>query len=127
VNEGRPPKEISAEQVNALAAINCSYQEMGAVLGCSVDTLERRFADVIEKGRLEGKMSLKRKQWDVAMKGNPTMLIWLGKIMLGQKDVRTQELPPLPAVEQQSTQEEIKELAKELLNAATTVAKFSST
>jgi hypothetical protein len=32
-------------------------------------------------------MSLKRKQFDMAMKGNVTMLIWLGKQTLGQRDV----------------------------------------
>ncbi len=31
-------------------------------------------------------MSLKRKQWEMAMGGNITMLIWLGKQNLGQTD-----------------------------------------
>lgn len=31
-------------------------------------------------------MSLKRKQWEMAMNGNITMLIWLGKQNLGQTD-----------------------------------------
>jgi hypothetical protein len=100
---GRPLKEIDPEKVRALASIHCTLEEIGAVLGCSVDTLERRFADIIEKGKLEGKSSLRRKQWEAASgrdakyddKGNVvmpakepniTMLIWLGKQMLGQKD-----------------------------------------
>ena len=33
-------------------------------------------------------MSLKRKQWEVAMSGNVTMLIWLGKITVGQVEQR---------------------------------------
>lgn len=33
-------------------------------------------------------MSLKRKQYEVAMAGNVTMLIWLGKIRLGQVEQR---------------------------------------
>lgn len=57
---------------------------MAAVLDCDASTLTRRFASVIENGRASGKMSLKRKQWEVAMSGNVTMLIWLGKIQLGQ-------------------------------------------
>lgn len=59
---------------------------MAAVLNCSVDTLGRRFAEVIEKGRKQGNMSLKRKQYEVAMGGNVTMLIWLGKQRLDQTD-----------------------------------------
>lgn len=81
---GRPLKEIDERQVKSLAGINCSLAEMAAVLDCSEDTLSRRFAEVIKKGRESGKMSLKRKQYEVAMSGNVTMLIWLGKITVGQ-------------------------------------------
>ncbi len=31
-------------------------------------------------------MSLRRKQWRAAEEGNTTMLVWLGKQYLGQKD-----------------------------------------
>lgn len=82
----RPKKEIDEDQVLKLAAINCSLAEMAAVLNCSVDTLGRRFAEVIEKGRKQGNMSLKRKQFEVAMGGNVTMLIWLGKQRLDQSE-----------------------------------------
>lgn len=82
----RPKKEISEEQVIKLAEINCSYSEMAAVLGCDESTLTRRFAQVIQKGREGGKMSLKRKQYEVAMSGNVSMLIWLGKQTLGQSE-----------------------------------------
>ncbi len=60
--------------------------EIGHILGCSPDTLQRNYAAVIEEGRSQGKSSLKRKQYEVAMSGNVTMLIWLGKIKLGQVD-----------------------------------------
>jgi len=82
----RPRKKIDPAQVEQLAAIQCSYDEMGAVLGCSPDTLERRFAGVIKNGRANGRSSLKRRQFKLAMDGNPTMLIWLGKQHLGQAD-----------------------------------------
>lgn len=92
----RPKLKIDEEQVVKLAAINCSYAEMGAVLNCSPDTLERRFAEAIEKGRHTGKMSLKRKQYEMAMNGNVVMLIWLGKQLLGQKDISRVELDKIP-------------------------------
>ncbi len=92
----RPKKKIDPEQVLKLAAINCSYDEMGSVLGCSPDTLERRFAGVIKKGRDNGKMSLKRKQYEIAMSGNVTMLIWLGKIMLGQVEKQEVAVTNIP-------------------------------
>ena len=82
----RPKKKIDPEQVKKLALIQCTMIEMAAFFECSVDTLERRFADVIKIGRENGKTSLKRKQFEIAMSGNVGMLIWLGKQHLGQKD-----------------------------------------
>lgn len=82
----RPRKQIDPDQVRELAAIQCSHAEMAAVLKCSPDTLQRRFAAVINEGRQAAFASLKRKQFEMAMGGNITMLIWLGKQYLGQRD-----------------------------------------
>lgn len=87
----RPKKAIDPEKVRQLAAMDCSYAEIAAVLDCDPSTLTRRFAQVIQKGREEGTSSLKRRQFKLAMDGNPTMLIWLGKQRLGQKDQQQQE------------------------------------
>lgn len=87
----RPLAEVDEIQVEKLAAINCSYDEMAAVLDCDPKTLTNRFSQAIKKGRAHGKMSLKRKQWEVAMSGNVSMLIWLGKQILGQSDHPIQE------------------------------------
>ena len=84
----RPKLEIDEDQVRKLALIQCTMNEIAAVMKCSVDTLERRFADIIKEGREQGTMSLKRKQYEVAMGGNVTMLIWLGKIVLKQVEKR---------------------------------------
>jgi hypothetical protein len=86
----RPKKVINEDQLRKLAAIQCSYSEMAAVLGVDESTLTRRFAQVIKEGREQGKMSLKRKQYEVAMGGNTAMLIWLGKQILGQRDTPEQ-------------------------------------
>lgn len=82
----RPRKKIDLAQLKQLAAIGLSSAEMAAVLDCSKDTLERRHMATIETGRQMRNASLKRKQYEVATGGNPTMLIWLGKQYLGQKD-----------------------------------------
>jgi len=82
----RPKKDIDPEQVRKLAAIDCSYAEIAAVLNCDPKTLTNRFSQVIKKGREEGCASLKRKQFELAQAGNPAMLIWLGKQRLGQKE-----------------------------------------
>jgi hypothetical protein len=85
---GRPRKQIDPDQVEKLAGIQCSYEEMAAVLDCSVKTLQRNYVQAIEKGRENGRASLKRKQFEMAMKGDRTMLVWLGKQYLSQTDKR---------------------------------------
>ena len=88
---GRPRIEIDEEQLETLAAIECSLEEMALVLGCSVSTLQRNFDQVIEKGRAQGRASLRRRQFELAMNGNVTMLIWLGKVRLGQREKQAVE------------------------------------
>jgi hypothetical protein len=48
-------------------------------LGVSVDTLKRNkdFAVVYKRGAESGRKSLRRMQFESALKGNVTMLIWL--------------------------------------------------
>ncbi len=78
--------KVDPEQIEKLASIGCTVEEMALVVGCSKDTLERRFMGNIEKGRVSLKVSLRRKQVKLALDGNPTMLVWLGKQLLNQKD-----------------------------------------
>ena len=83
------------KQVCALCAIQCTAEEIASVLDISVDTLERRiyeregirFADFFKIKRKAGFASLRRMQWEKAKSNDSTMLIWLGKQYLGQKDV----------------------------------------
>lgn len=82
----RPCKQIDPKQIEKLASILCTTSEIAAVLGCSQDTLERRFSAVLDRGREQGRASLRRQQYKLAMGGNATMCIWLGKQWLGQKD-----------------------------------------
>jgi hypothetical protein len=82
----RPRKKIDTELLAKLAKLGLTTAELAAIMECSKDTLERRYMDVIEQGRLHRNASLKRKQYEAAMAGNPTMLIWLGKQYLEQRD-----------------------------------------
>jgi hypothetical protein len=82
----RPKKDLDVEAIRELAHIQCTMIEIAAVMRCSVDTLENRFSDVIKAGRESGKSSLRRAQWKKALEGHPSMLIWLGKCYLGQRE-----------------------------------------
>ena len=83
---GRPPIEIDEKMLEALAERALTQEECAAVLGISVDTLQRRYRHVYETGFTKAKASLRRKQFEMAIGGNVTMLVWLGKNLLGQAD-----------------------------------------
>lgn len=90
---GRPRIEIDADLVCKLAKIHCTYEEIGAIVGCSHDTLERRlredpeFRARVERAYAEGKASVRREMWRSALDGGDTkMLIWLSKNHLGMRD-----------------------------------------
>ena len=89
---GRPKLQVDSDLVEKLAGIGCPTSEIAAIVGCSVDTLDRNFAEVMSKGRENIKTRLRKKQIDTAMSGNVVMLIWLGKQMLGQTDKVSNEL-----------------------------------
>ena len=91
---GRPTKPIDYVKLDAMCAIHCTGEECAAILDMSYDHLNNQLKRDGNKGFLEyfkikganGKMSLRRKQYDQAMSGNSTMLIWLGKQWLAQTD-----------------------------------------
>jgi hypothetical protein len=85
---GRPKKIIDYEVVNKLASIMCTQEEIASVLEISARTLQRdeEFCRVYKNALDAGKMSLRRAQMKKALAGDTSMLIWLGKQILGQKD-----------------------------------------
>lgn len=84
---GRPRLELDEALILQLSRIHCTHKEMASILNCSTDTLKDNYSHLIEKGRDEGKMSLRRSQFKKAIDdGNVAMQIWLGKQYLDQKD-----------------------------------------
>ena len=106
-NAGRKLIPIEWEQVEQMCFIQCTGEEMAGVLGIDYQTLERaikreykcNFKDYYKQKSAGGKMSLRRRQYNSALDGNATMLIWLGKQWLGQSDTvdkSQDEAPPEP-------------------------------
>lgn len=104
------PKEIDVdvELLQRMALIQCSVQEMSLITGVSVDTLSRRYADIIQKSRADGKRSLKRKLFEMAMNGNIPALIFSLKNWCGMVDSRAEI-----TVNETRTPEEVKVSAVE--------------
>ena len=85
----RPKLEIDDDQVYKLAKLGCTNVEMADFFGCGEATIRERFRDIISKGRADCHLRLRQLQWKSAEAGNVTMQIFLGKAVLGQKDVQT--------------------------------------
>jgi hypothetical protein len=82
----RPRIDIDEAKVYRLAKLGASNVDIGFVVGCSENVIRARFGEVVAKGKAERRNSLRSWQWKAARDGNVTMLIWLGKQMLGQSD-----------------------------------------
>ena len=94
---GRPKIEFDDKDWRVIDAA-CQYktwaEDVAAILGCSEDTLSKRikekhgvtFTEYRRQKMAKTKHNLFAKQVDIALDGNVTMLIWLGKNMLDQVD-----------------------------------------
>lgn len=127
---GRPRKIINYRTLNSLCKIQCTGEECAAILGIDYDTLNntlkkeksKSFKEYFAEKGAYGKRSLRRKQWSVAMKGDRTMLIWLGKQHLGQaekheltgKDGGPIEQRQIPALDLSSLSDDELALAEKL-------------
>jgi hypothetical protein len=98
VGRGITKKVVFDADVYKLAAMGCNDREIARWFDVNEDTLRNNFSDILAKGREELKQSLRRAQIKLALGGNATMLIWLGKNILGQQEnpVNSDTNTPLP-------------------------------
>jgi hypothetical protein len=90
---GRKPAKIDLEELEKLCALGCTDEELAAWFGVSTRTIESRrkqprFAGAMVRGKAKGRISIRRLQMKLAEAGNAQLGVWLGKQMLGQRDVR---------------------------------------
>jgi hypothetical protein len=91
---GRPPKVIDKKQFESLCGIQCTLEEVCQFFDCDEKTLNKwckenyrdTFSHVFKTKRGVGRVSLRRAQYQAALKGNSSLLIWLGKQYLDQTD-----------------------------------------
>ena len=89
---GRPVVKINKHDVEKLSRLGCTDQDMAYWFECSIRTIARRradnewFVEAEERGRAQARNSLRQHQMRLALAGNVTMLVWLGKNLLGQSD-----------------------------------------
>tara|TARA_R100000664_G_scaffold31744_1_gene45692 strand:- start:71 stop:451 length:381 start_codon:yes stop_codon:yes gene_type:complete len=98
---GRKKTNIEWKKIENMAVAGCNGQQISAAMGIHYNTLARRcqednkcdFSEYLQTKKEKGNNLLKQKQFDLALKGDRGMLIWLGKNRLGQSDKKeiTQE------------------------------------
>jgi AraC-like DNA-binding protein len=118
---GRDKKIIPQPEVEHLASLGCTDKDIAEWFGVSESTLRYNFSFELTKGRHQLKTSLRQAQLKTALTGNATLLIWLGKNILGQTDSpQSVDDKVLPWNDDDEKEELIEELNEELdnLNAA---------
>jgi hypothetical protein len=93
---GRKPVHIDLVELEKLCALQCTDEEIADWFDVSTRTIESRrkqpeYAQVMKRGRSRGRISVRRAQMKLLEGGNGTMGVWLGKQLLGQRDVITAE------------------------------------
>ena len=93
-SQGMPQIPINWDMVDHMLMNDCTGIEVAAAIGCAPNTFYDRTLQ--EKGvtlteyaaskRAKGNTLLRNRQQEVALEGNTTMLIWLGKQRLDQRE-----------------------------------------
>ena len=95
---GRDKKVVPPRDVERLAQMGCKDSEIAEWFGVDENTLRYNFSVELLKGKLALNQSLRQAQIRLALSGNATMLIWLGKNILGQSEspLDSEANAPLP-------------------------------
>jgi len=91
---GRPRIELDPKQAQIFGYFRATYDTMAEQIGCHVDTIRKEmqnhdsdFSKAYKKAFSGMKMKLSEAQLKTGIEEhNPTLLVWLGKQYLGQKD-----------------------------------------
>src|SRR6185436_19963431 len=83
--------KIDLVELERLSSMQCTDEEIAAWFKVTTRTIERRrknraFAEVMDRGKAKGRISVRRMQMKLLEQGNATMGVWLGKNILGQVD-----------------------------------------
>ena len=122
---GRKPANIDWELVDKHLRAQCDGVGIAGILGVHPETLydackrdhKTNFSAYSQIKKAEGKELLRQKQMEVALDGDKTMLVRLGKQYLEQSDKVSQNIDqtnktPLPQMTEEELTEEIKRLER---------------
>jgi len=93
----RPKVKIDLAELEKLCGMQATDEEVAAFFDVSTKTIERRrknkrFREVMERGKAKGRVSVRRNLFRLANAGNVAASIFLSKNLLGYKDYFNNEL-----------------------------------
>src|SRR6185436_4350718 len=93
----RPKVKIDLAELEKLCGMQATDEEVAAFFDVSTKTIERRrknkrFREVMERGKAKGRVSVRRNLFRLANAGNVAAAIFLSKNLLGYRDVVNTEL-----------------------------------
>lgn len=107
-SSGRPRKEIDLIELEKVAELSPTQEELASFFDVSLSTIKRRlnedkYKEAYDRGYYNSNLSLRRKIHQKAMDGNTSMLIFLAKTRLGmnerlQQNAEIKEPPKLVVV-----------------------------
>ena len=100
--ETRPKTIIDWKVANEMLESGCYGTEVAAFFGIHEDTFYKHvkakygigFTAYMQLKRSKGDGMIRKKQFDVALKGDKALLIWLGKQRLGQREPEPPQREP---------------------------------
>jgi hypothetical protein len=92
----RPEAKIDLAELEKVCSMQCTDEEVAGFFGVSTRTIERRrlqprFAEVMERARAKGRVSVRRSLFRMAAANNVAAAIFLAKNLLGYRDVVNNE------------------------------------
>jgi hypothetical protein len=69
-----------------LARLHCNQTEIAEWFGVTESVIRRRYGDLVKQCQAETRARLRHEQIKQALNGNVTMLIFLGKVLLHQRE-----------------------------------------
>ena len=124
----RPKVKIDLGELEKLATLQCTEEEIAAYLGISARTLQRRlrvakFGDIVERARAKGRVSVRRNLFRLASGGNVAAAIFLSKNLLGYRDVvNTEHTGPAGGPIQIASRPDLSQLSDEELKQLRAIA-----
>jgi hypothetical protein len=96
---GRPPKLLDGSKIAELIGKGFTVEWVAEYFNVAPSTLYLNYSEFLRRGYAFREGCLQATQLATALAGNATLLVWLGKQWLGQKDMSPAPPPQVPKTE----------------------------